>query len=78
MNAGNREEIIKFYNNPHGKALFEWLKEGEPTIGKDQRMTIEAFTIASAEYQGYMRAINRMLKLTEEQKKTFDKKDYIS
>ena len=78
MNAGNRDEIIKFYNNPHGKALFEWLKDGEPTISKDQRMTIEAFTIASAEYQGYMRAMSRMLKLTEESKKPADKKDYIS
>lgn len=78
MNAGNREEILKFHNSPHGKALWEWLEEGKPTIRNEQRMTVEAYSIASAEYQGYMRALNRMLKLTEEQKRPVDKKDYIN
>lgn len=78
MNAGNREEIVKFHNSPHGKALWEWLDEGKPVITKDQRMTAEAFCIASAEYQGYLRAMNRMIKLTDESKKSADKKDYIN
>jgi hypothetical protein len=78
MNAGNRDEIIRFYANPHGKALIEWLEEGLPVIQKDQKMTAEAFSIAAAEYQGYCRAMKRMFKLVEEQKKSVDKKEYIS
>jgi hypothetical protein len=78
MNAGNREEITKFFNSPHGKALVEWLEDGMPVISKDQKMTAEAFAIASAEYQGYNRAVKRMFKLSDDVKKSVDKKEYIS
>jgi hypothetical protein len=78
MNAGNRDEITKFLMNPHGKALVEWLEGGMPVISKDQKMTAEAFAIASAEYQGYCRAMKRMFKLTDDIKKSVDKKEYIS